>query len=120
MMNKINVKFKKFPAIVLLTGYILFLVIAAIHFHHYNLNYNNYSLTESRANTENSSDLGHGFLGICSIHHFYTSVLKLCCTPENLISAEKKPDSIIMPVNLKPRFQSISNEISPRAPPAYS
>ena len=120
MMNRINRKLKKFPALVLLTGYTLFLIIASLHYHHYDIHDFNYFQAEAKTSQENNSDLSHDFIGYCSLHHFSTTILKICSTSENLSRFVKKLNSIIIPVNLKPHFQHIYNEISPRAPPAFS
>jgi hypothetical protein len=120
MMNSINRKLKKFPTSVLLTGYILFLIIAAFHYHHYDIHDFNYFQLEAKASQGNSSDLSHDFIGYCSLHHFSTTILKICSTSENLSPFLEKLNSIIIPVNLKPLFQHTYNEISPRAPPTFS
>ena len=120
MMNKINRKLKKLPALVFLTGYILFLIIATVHYHHYDIHDFNYFQVEAKTHQENRTDLSHDFIGYCSLHHFSTTILKICCTTEHLLSSLNKLNSIIIPINLKPCFQSLTNEISPRAPPAVS
>jgi hypothetical protein len=119
MMNDINNKFKKFPAYILLCGYVTFLTIASFHHHHFCINDNSHLFIDNQSRGENNSDLVNDFVSFCALHQFTSTILGIHDSPGEFIEPLQKINTLQSASNLTSYFRNIFNEISPRAPPSF-
>lgn len=119
MFNSAN-KYKKISSAVFLSAYFVFILISAIHFHHYDLNSQNCFNSESQKSSALLIDFLSESTNICAINHFSQTVLNLGFSSSDLFDSMPKMEEKVSYIYLAAVTSSVLHLISPRAPPAFS
>jgi hypothetical protein len=113
-------EYKKVITWHIITLYVSFLIVGAIHFHHYDFNSESSYQQKGTENNFLVQDLSNYSSGICVINHFSQSILNYHFSSDGILQTLPKYDRKVSCLNTFSQDLEFYYQISPRAPPVIS